>query len=162
VLLRHEFTGRLYGWVAYTLSRSDLLPLPDVSWRAFNFDQPHNLIVVAGYRPTPSWEISTRYRLVSGNPSAPVERATFDSDSGRFIPDTGTFGAARLPAFSQLDMRAQYSFVHDLWRLAVYLDVQNLLNHRNQEVHLWDDRYRNDGYLGGLPILPTLGLKASF
>ena len=162
VLLRHEFTGRLYGWVAYTLSHSDVLPLPDVSWRAFNFDQPHNLIVVAGYRPTPSWEISTRYRLVSGNPSAPVERATFDSDSGRFVADAGTFGAARLPAFSQLDLRAQYSFVHDLWRLALYLDVQNVLNHRNQELHLWDYRYRADGYLGGLPILPTLGLKASF
>jgi len=162
VLLRHEFTGRLYGWVAYTLSHSDVLPLPDESWRAFTFDQPHNLIVVAGYRPTPSWEISTRYRLVSGNPSAPVERATFDSDSGRFVADAGTFGASRLPAFSQLDMRAQYSFVHDLWRLAVYLDVQNVLNHRNQEVHLFDYRYRSDGYIGGLPILPTLGLKASF
>jgi len=162
VLLRHEFTGRLYGWVAYTLSHSDVLPLPDVSWRAFNFDQPHNLIVVAGYRPTPSWEISTRYRLVSGNPSAPVDRATFDSDSGRFVADTGTFGASRLPAFSQLDMRAQYSFVHDVWKLAVYLDVQNVLNHRNQEIHLYDYRYRADGYIGGLPILPTLGLKASF
>ncbi|MFL5359966.1 MAG: TonB-dependent receptor domain-containing protein [Myxococcales bacterium] len=163
VLLRHEFTGRLYGWIAYTLSRSDLIARPDDNgWSAFNFDQPHNLIVVAGYRPTPSWELSTRFRLVSGNPMAPVDRATFDADSGRFIPDSGTFGAARLPAFSQLDARAQYSFVHDLWRLAVYLDVQNVLNHRNQELHVWDYRYRNDGYIGGLPILPTFGVKASF
>jgi hypothetical protein len=106
--------------------------------------------------------LSTRYRLVSGNPTAPVDRATFDADSGRFDPDAGTFGAQRLPTFSQLDVRAQYSFVHDLWRLAVYLDVENVLNHRNQELQVFDYRYRQDGYIGGLPILPTIGLKASF
>jgi len=159
VLLRHEFTARFYGWVAYTLSRSDLLPRDDVEWRAFAFDQPHNLIVVAGYRPTVAWELSARYRFVSGNPTAPVQSAVFDADSGRFNPDSGTFGAARLTAFSQLDARAQYTWTGNLIQVSAYLDVQNVLNRKNEELHVWDYRYREQGSISGLPILPTLGLK---
>jgi hypothetical protein len=169
LLLRREFTGRFYGWVAYTLSRSDVLPytLGDtqgldhalLEWRAFNFDQPQNLTIVAGWRPTPRWELSTRYRYVSGNPFAPVAAATFDADSGRYDADAGTFGAARIPAFSQLDARAQYTWTGNLASYSVYLDVQNVLNRRNPEIHQWDYRFRQDGYVSGLPILPTFGFK---
>ena len=159
VLVRRDISARFYGWVAYTLSRSDLLPRNDVDWRAFNFDQPHNLIVVAGYRPSPAWELSARYRFVSGNPTAPVTSAVFDADSGRFNPDSGNLGDARLPAFSQLDARAQYTWTKDLWQVSAYLDVQNVLNHSNEELHVWDYRYRQQGSISGLPFLPTLGVK---
>ena len=159
VLLRRELSARWYGWIAYTLSRSDLLPRNDVDWRVFNFDQPHNLIVVVGYRPTPSWELSARYRFVSGNPTAPVTSAVFDADSGRFNPDSGNLGDARLPPFSQLDARAQYTWTTDFLRVSAYLDVQNVLNRTNEELHVWDYRYREDGSISGLPILPTLGVK---
>ena len=159
VLLRRDLSARFYGWVAYTLSRSDLLPRNDVDWRAFNFDQPHNLIVVAGYRPSPAWELSMRYRFVSGNPTAPVTSAVFDADSGRFNPDSGNLGDARLPAFSQLDARAQYTWTSNLWQVSAYLDVQNVLNHTNEELHVWDYRYRQQGSISGLPVLPTLGVK---
>jgi TonB family protein len=159
VLVRRDISARFYGWVAYTLSRSDLLPRNDVDWRAFNFDQPHNLIVVAGYRPSPAWELSARYRFVSGNPTAPVTSAVFDADSGRFNPDSGNLGDTRLPAFSQFDARAQYTWTSNLWQLSAYLDVQNLLNHSNEELHVWDYRYRQQGSISGLPVLPTLGVK---
>ena len=162
VLLRRELTARLYGWVAYTFSHSDLLPRDEVEWRAFNFDQPHNLIVVVGYRPSPRWDLSARYRFVSGNPTAPVPSAVFDADTGRFNPDAGNLGDARLPAFSQLDMRAQYTWTTNLMQISAYLDVQNVLNHTNEELHVWDYRYRDQGSISGLPILPTLGAKVTW
>jgi len=159
VLVRRELTAHFYGWIAYTLSHSDLLPRDEVEWRAFNFDQPHNLIIVAGYRPNPRWELSARYRFVSGNPTAPVTSAVFDADSGRFNPDSGNIGDARLPAFSQLDVRAQYTWTTNLLQISAYLDVQNVLNHTNEELHVWDYRYRAQGSISGLPILPTFGVK---
>jgi TonB family protein len=162
VMIRRELTSKLYGWVAYTLSKSEVIPRPTLEWRAFNFDQPHILTVVAGYRPSVGWELSTRYRLVSGNPMAPVRTATLDSDTGTFIADRGTFGTARLPVFSQLDARAQYTWTFTVWQLSLYLDVQNVLNTRNEELHLYDYRYRQQGGISGLPILPTLGIKGRF
>lgn len=162
LLVRREITARLYGWLAYTLSKSEVLPNPGDVFRAFQFDQPHILTAVLGYRPTPSWELSTRYRLVSGNPTAPINYATFDADSGSYVATRGTFGDARLPLFSQLDARAQYTWTWTYWQLALYLDVENVTNHRNEEIHLYDYRYREQGSISGIPILPTLGVKGKF
>jgi len=162
VLIRREITSKLYGWLAYTLSRSQVIRRPGLGWEAFNFDQPHIITLVAGYRPSVGWELSTRYRLVSGNPTAPVRGAALDVDTGSFVPDLGTFGAARLPLFSQLDARAQYTWTFTLWQLSLYLDVQNVLNQKNEELHLWDYRFREQGGLSGLPVLPTLGFKGKF
>jgi hypothetical protein len=162
LLIRREITAKLYGWLAYTLSRSRILPTPDDRWRAFQFDQPHILTLVAGYRPRPQWELSTRFRLVSGNPYAPVLFATFDADSGRFVPTGGEVGGAREPLFLQLDVRAQYTWTWDAWQLSVYLDVQNVTNHQNEEFHVYDYRYAEEGSISGIPILPTFGVKGRF
>ncbi len=162
LLVRREITSRLYGWLAYTLSRSEVLQNPGDPWKSFQYDQTHILTLVVGYRPTPSWELSSRYRLVSGNPIAPVDYATFDADSGGFVSTRGNFGAARLPLFSQLDARAQYTWTWDYWQLSLYLDVQNITNHTNEEIHVFDYRYREQGSISGLPILPTFGVKGKF
>jgi hypothetical protein len=162
LLIRREITSKLYGWVAYTLSRSQVLPNPGKQWRSFSFDQPHILTIVAGYRPRPQWELSTRLRLVSGNPYAPVDYATFDADSGNFVPTRGQVGDGREPTFVQLDARAQYTWTWDAWQLSFYLDVQNVTNHANPEFHVYDYRFLDQGSISGLPILPTLGVKGRF
>jgi TonB family protein len=162
LLVRREITAKLYGWLAYTLSKSEILPNAGDRWRAFQFDQRHILTLVIGYRPTPGWELSSRLRLVSGNPTAPVDYATFDADSGNFVPTRADFGAGREPLFAQLDARAQYTWTWSLWQLALYLDVQNVTNRRNQEFHLYDYRFREEGSISGIPILPTLGVKGKF
>ena len=162
LLIRREVTAKLYGWLSYTLSKSEVLFNPGDQWTAFQYDQPHILTVVAGYRPSPGWDLSTRFRLVSGNPTSPVDRSTFDADSGRFVADYGRFGDARLPLFAQLDARAQKTWTWDTWQLSAYLDVQNVTNHRNEEFHVFDYRFREQGSISGIPILPTLGLKVKF
>lgn len=162
LLLRREITATLYGWVAYTLSKSEVLRNPDDQWVAFRYDQTHILTIVAGYRPAPGWEISSRYRLVSGNPTTPIVGSTFDADTGGYVPDQGRFGDARLPLFSQLDFHAQKTWTGDLIAVSLYLDVQNITNHRNEEIHIYDYRYRDQGSIPGIPILPTLGGKVRF
>ncbi len=162
LLIRREITSKLYGWLAYTLSRSQVLPNRDDQWRSFTFDQPHILTIVAGYRPAPRWELSTRFRFVSGNPYAPVQFATFDADSGNFVPTRGEVGDQREPAFAQLDVRAQHTWTWDDWQLAVYLDVQNVTNRKNEEFHVYDYRFQDQGSVAGLPILPTFGVKGRF
>ena len=37
--------------------------------------------------------------------------------------------------------------------------MQNVTNRRNEELHVYDYRYRDQGSISGLPILPTLGVK---
>ena len=59
VLLRHDITKHFYGFVAYTLSKSELQKPPDNRWRPFNFDQTHILTAVGQYRVP--WRLPFRH-----------------------------------------------------------------------------------------------------
>src|SRR5260221_7476839 len=42
--------GRFFGWLAYTLSRSERKDDPSPDWHVFQFDQTHILTVLASYK----------------------------------------------------------------------------------------------------------------
>jgi hypothetical protein len=177
ILLRHRITRHFYGWLAYTLSRSEVsgtlaedIPIggmgmprngANIAWRPGQFDQPHNLVLVASYRFT-SWETGLTYRLTSGSPTTPVVGAFYDADFNGYTRENGPPGSARNPTFSQLDARVERTFTFDKWVLGIYLDVQNVLYRDNPEGTLYDYRFRESAALRGLPILPILGIRGRF
>ena len=162
VLIRREFTERLYGWVAYTLSRSRELPTAVDAWRPTAFDQPHILTFLVGYRPSPYIEFATRVRIATGNPLAEPTDATFDADSGNYVPTLKPFGTTRLPTFVQVDFEVNNIWVGDVGRLQLYIDFQNVLNRTNAESIAYDFRYAQSEYVHGLPFLASVGAKVSF
>jgi TonB family protein len=177
--LRHNITEHFYGWLAYTLSRSEVggtlaegVPMiggnngmprngGDLSWRPGPFDQTHNLIAVASYR-FGGWEAGFSYRLVTGTPRTPVVGSFFDADFGTYTRQIGAPGSARNATFSQLDVRIERRFTFDRWVFGIYLDVINALNSENAEGVLYDYRSRESAALRGVPILPILGLRGRF
>jgi hypothetical protein len=163
VLVRSKFTEKLYGWLAYTLSRSRELPGPGRSWRPTAFDQPHILTLLVGWRPSPYVEFATRVRIATGNPlSEPIGAAAFDADSGNYLATMSPFGATRLPTFLQIDFQINNIWVGDYGRLQLYVDFQNVLARRNPEAVLYDFRFQESDYLHGLPFLASAGAKVSF
>jgi len=177
LLLRHAITEHFYGWIAYTLSKSEVagalaegVPMgmngmprngSDLSWRPGPFDQTHNLIVVASYRFR-DWETGFSYRLVTGTPRTPVTGSFLDADFGTYTRENGVPGSARNAMFSQLDVRVERRFTFDRWVLGIYLDCINVLNSENAEGVLYDYRSRQSAPLRGVPILPILGLRGRF
>jgi TonB family protein len=175
--LRHAVTEHFYGWIAYTLSKSEVagqlaegVPINragmprnggDLTWRPGQFDQTHNLIAVASYRFR-DWETGASYRLVSGTPRTPVVGSFFDSDFGTYTRQNGAPGSARNAVYSQLDVRVERRFTFDRWVLGIYLDIINVLNSENAEGVLYDYRARESAPLRGVPILPVLGLRGRF
>ena len=87
---------------------------------------------------------------------------TFDADQQIYDPTYGGYNAGRLPTFQQLDLRIDRVFLFDRWILALYLDVQNVLNHQNEEGVIVDYRYVTQIVVPDIPILPTLGIRGSF
>jgi len=162
VLIRRELTGRLYGWLAYTLSRSREIARPGLPWTPTTFDQPHVLTLLVGWRPSPQVEFSTRLRLATGNPLAPVEGASFDADSGSYVPARLGFGQERLPTFLQLDFEINNIWSADLYQLSLYIDFQNILNRPNAENLLYDYRFARNAAIHGLPFLASVGARVSF
>ncbi|MEW6434665.1 MAG: TonB family protein [Myxococcota bacterium] len=165
VLARHEVSKHFFGWIAYTLSRSEEYRAGrDTEYRVTQFDQTHILTVVGSVKLPYGFELGARFRYVTGQPKSPLihDYDVYQADANSF---SGTFGAsrsARSKDFNQLDIRLDKYFVFERWTLDVYLDVQNVYWAKNVETTFYDYRFRQEFEVPGIPILPVLGVKASF
>jgi TonB family protein len=162
LLARRNLTERLFGWVAYTFSRSQRRDRPGEALRLFDNDQTHVLTAIASYKLPAGWEVGARFRFSSGNPRTPITGARRDDLTDVFIPIFGPVNSDRLPNFHQLDIRVDKNFVFDAWSLNVYLDLTNAYNNPAKEGILYNYNYTESAFLEGLPLLPILGVKGSF
>ncbi len=162
LLVRKELTDNLFGWIAYTLSRSQRIDQPGEQWRPFDLDQPSNLTIVASYKLPFGFQFGGRFRLISGNPDTPVIGARYFASTDTYSPIYGTTNSSRLPLFHQLDLRVDKLWTFDQWTLDLYIDVLNVYNHRSIEGTQYSYDYSQSSYIQGLPVLPSLGLKGSF
>lgn len=134
LLLRHQESNGLFGWVSYTLSRSER-QTADGTWEAFDFDRLHILNVVAGLRLPRNWEIGTRVLLQTGTPLTTI----FGSN------------VARSDSQFRLDLRIDKRAVYRSWLLDFYVDI---INSTVAE--------ESGGLVGGAPVrylVPTVGFR---
>jgi hypothetical protein len=153
-------TGRQYfGYLSYTLSRSERKDGPNQPWRLFDFDQTHILTAAFVYNFPRNWEIGATVRLVSGNPYTPVIGSIYDALNDVYIPIDGRVNTLRNPLYNSLNLRIQKKWIFSGWRLAVFLDVRNAYNRKNQEGIVYNYDYSQKTPLLGLPIIPALGIR---
>jgi TonB family protein len=162
LLARRNLGERLFGWVAYTFSRSQRRDTPGGPLRLFDNDQTHVLTAIASYKLTAGWEVGARFRFSSGNPRTPITGARRDDLTDVFIPIFGAVNSDRLPNFHQLDIRVDKNIVFTTWNLNLYLDLTNAYNNPAKEGIVYNYNYTESAFLEGLPLLPIFGAKGSF
>ena len=162
VLLRHRASRRFFGWIAYTLMRSEIRTHRGEAFSPTDFDQTHIFTAVASCRLGRGWEVGARFRYVTGLPDATVLGTVFDADSLVYIPIYPQASDLRVPDFHQLDVRVDKTWQFDRWRLGAFLDVMNVYNHANPEFFSYNYNYTQRGIVQGLPIIPSLGLRGEF
>jgi hypothetical protein len=148
----------LGGQLSYTLSRSLRRAPGESDWRLFDYDQTHVLAAVLGYRAR-RWFAGARLRYATGMPRTPVVGAYYDSSAGEYRPILGAQNSIRLPAFVELDLRAERSWQLRSLRLTMSLDVLDATDHENAEEIIYSGDYSHHAYVTGLPLLATLGLR---
>ncbi|MGD9201440.1 MAG: hypothetical protein PVI26_07760, partial [Chitinispirillia bacterium] len=107
VLLRHQLGKNFFGWISYTLSKSERkspnppahLYIPDKQWNPekwflFEKDQTHNLQLIGSWKLPGNWQPGFRFRYVTGNPYTPISTVTKnqlknDSEFGLHIEGEG-------------------------------------------------------------------------
>ncbi len=149
----------LFGFLSYTLMRSERQDGPDQPWRLFDFDQTHILTAALVWTIGGGWEVGATFRLVSGNPYTPVIGAINDLSTGTYRPVYGAVNSERNPFFNRLDFRVQKRFEIDDFRLMIYLDVQNVYNATNREGVTYNYDYTQSSDIPGLPFIPSLGIR---
>jgi hypothetical protein len=162
LLLRQELWEGFFGWVSYAISRSERRFEGDDTWRAFDFDQPHVLSVVAS-QEIGRWGFGARFRYASGNPRTPVIGSSYDARSDRYDPVFGPQSSLRIPAFWQLDVRIERSFaLGEVARLLLFADIQNVTNRENAEEIVYSASFRQRSTITSLPTIAIVGGRLEF
>ena len=162
LLLRRELAKGFFGWIAYTVLRSERKDAGSSSYRLFDFDQTHVLTALASYDLGKGFDIGVRGRYASGYPRTPVVGSYFDARRATYEPVLGEKNSIRIPAFVEVDVRAAKRFKLAQSTLEIYLDVQNVSNRSNPEEIAYNADYTQKRYIEGLPLLPVLGAKWEF
>ena len=132
VLLRRESKSGLFGWVSYSLSRSERYR--DGSWVPYDFDRTHLVNVVSGLRLPRNWDLGLRFQYQSG------------------LPATTTYGynTARADGYFRVDLRIDKRAVWKGWLLDYYIDLLNAALLPEEVTPGTNIRY----------VLPTAGIRA--
>jgi len=153
---------KCFGWLSYTILRSERKDGPGEPWRLFDFDQTHILTLILSGTWPGGWQVGLRFRLASGNPATFLQGGIYDADADQYIGLPGPVNEERLPLFHQLDLRVDKKFVFQQWILTLYLDIQNVYNFRAKEFVRYNFNFTQRGYVMGLPIIPSIGIKGAF
>lgn len=148
VMLRRPMKHKFYGWLAYTLSRSERVV--DGIIVPSDWNQTHILNLVTGYRLPRNYSASVRFHFNSGRPYPVYNQGTTNVD-----------GYTHLSDFPQLDLRADKRFVFDNYILDAYIEVVNAT--RSREVY--DLKRSANGAMTESSyrlVLPSIGVHAEW
>jgi hypothetical protein len=162
-MLRYEADERFFGWLSYTLSRSERTWAPGLPSELFYLDQTHIFTVLGSYELGRGWSFGARFRYVTGNLYTPCLGSLYSSSSTSFLCISGPTNSERLPPFHQLDLRVDKRWKFASWTLGAYLDLINAYNRVNPDFIGYNYDYsRSQPESASLPIVPSFGIRAEF
>ena len=135
VLLRKN-EGKITGWIAYTLSRSEQrtpgrtdqeVGINNGNWYFTPYDKTHDISITTNYSLNKKWDFNINFLFQTGQPiTYPNTQYNFSNFS---IPNFEARNSSRLPAYHRLDLSAIYSPKNKKgeWVFGIY----NVYNRKN-------------------------------
>ncbi|MFV0566879.1 MAG: TonB-dependent receptor [Flavobacteriaceae bacterium] len=133
--------GKLTGWLAYTLSKSEQRTLggnaggPGINngaWYNTAYDRTHDLSLTGNYKLSEKWSISSNLVLQTGRPvTYPNGQYTYE---GLSVATYSNRNKNRLPAYHRLDLAATYTpnkKPDNRWKGEWVFGIYNAYNRRN-------------------------------
>ena len=175
-LLLKKNEGKLKGWIAYTLSKSEQKTpgrtptetgINNGNWYNTAYDKTHDLSLVGSFDLNEKWTLNGNFIFQTGQP------ATFPNGqyqySGLTIPSYNNRNSDRLPNYHRIDIAANYTPKpnknkgwQNYWTFSIY----NLYNRYNA-ASISFDQNRNTGIneatkLSIFGIIPSVSYNFKF
>jgi hypothetical protein len=180
-LFAKKNTGRLTGWISYTLSRSlrhttSSFTTDQINGNRFfpsNFDKPNNLNIIANYSLSRRWHLSAAFSYNTGKPvTLPESKFQYGTD---WLVIYSPRNKYRLPDYHRLDISItcdESLRIKKKWKGNWTLSVINVYGRKNayssfyrKEIPDLSNNYRSYSlytlYIIGRP-LPTLTYNFTF
>jgi len=163
LMLRHQRSDRFFGWVSYTLSRSETWSKAGGKYILSGRDEPHHLQLLGSWRFPRNIDFGVRTRFVSGKPTSPIVGTTENENSKRIRAVYGERNSTRMDPFFQVDMRLDKKMIYKTWILSAYIDLQNVswLVYKSPEMVYWNYDYTESRNISMFPMM-AFGVRAEF
>ncbi|MBK8922155.1 MAG: TonB-dependent receptor [Saprospirales bacterium] len=156
-------TGRLTGWVGYTLAWVKRGRFEDINGGAYfppRFDTRHNLTVVALYELARKWQLTASWVYTSGYVSwLPLGRFTFQDVPGApfqaVVPVYGERNSFRYPPYMRLDLGIVYRWKTRRSEQDLTISIYNATDRRNPYFIFLDPQLEEVGQNGQTIEIPT-------
>lgn len=140
-ILFRKNTGKLNGWIAYTLSKSQQrtpgrfaneIGINNGDWYKNSYDKTHNLAVTGSYKLNTKWSFGANFTLQTGQPvTYPNGQYVYQ---GITVPSYGLRNENNLPTYHHLDISATLIPKKNLkrkWQTEWVFSVYNLYARKN-------------------------------
>jgi hypothetical protein len=125
-------TGKLTGWVSYTLSRTELkfTEINNNTWYPAKYDQTHNVSIVLMWDITPRINISATWVYNTGNAvTYAAGKYTVGGITTPYYPDRNS---SRFPPYHRMDIGATFILKkRRLWEHDLNISVYNVYDRMN-------------------------------
>lgn len=175
-MLLRKNTGKLQGWLAYTLSKSEQRTpgrtaiesgINNGNWYASAWDKRHDISITAQYEFSKKWSFGANLIVQSGQPSTfPEGQYIYD---GMVIPVYEARNSSRLPAYHRLDLSATLSPKKNenrSWKGEWVFSIYNVYNRKNAASITFrenTDTFRNEAVkLSIFGIIPSATYNFKF
>lgn len=140
-LLLRRNEGRLQGWLAYTLSRSEQRTpgrtpeetgINNGQWYFTPYDKTHDFSAFASYDLNSKWRFNGNFVFQTGQPTNyPIGQYRFEN---LIVPFYGERNTERLPSYNRLDVSATLTPKKNSgrkWQAEWVFSIYNLYNRKN-------------------------------
>ncbi|AEG99880.1 TonB-dependent receptor [Lacinutrix sp. 5H-3-7-4] len=140
-LLFRKNEGRLKGWIAYTISKSEQKTegrtpnetgINNGNWYNTGYDKTHDLSVTSSYNFNKKWNFNANFLYQTGQPTTyPNSQYEYN---GVIIPNYSARNSSRLPSYHRIDISATYTPKPEKtkgWQTSWVFGIYNLYNRKN-------------------------------
>ena len=140
-LLFRKNTGKLNGWISYTLSKSEQQTpgrtptetgINNGAWYKSGYNKLHNLAITSTYNFSERWTFGGNFIVQTGQP------VTYPNGQYQYlglnVPSYGLRNENNLPTFHHLDLSATYTPKHKKskdWQGEWVFSIYNIYNRKN-------------------------------
>ena len=163
LMLRRARTENFFGWISYSLSRSEIWSKTEDKYILSNRDEPHHLQLMGSWKLGRGWDGGVRTRFVSGRPTSPIIGTTENENNKHISPVYGERNSERMDPFFQMDLRFDKKREYNKWTLTYYVDLQNVLwpLYKSPELTYYNYNYTEKQKISMIPMIST-GIRAEF
>ncbi len=170
-LLIRRTSGRINGWIGYTLSKTmeSFAQIEQGQWFPAKYDRTHNASCIINFALNKKWSFSTVFIYSTGSAYTPVVGRYLIA--GNVINQYGSYNSARMPDYSRLDISATYVLSSSKLKSSrLIFSVYNVYDRQNP-FFIYPQTTGNifnftlnvePGEISIFPILPSVSWQFSF